>query len=222
MRIKVLVCCSDQVWAQRLRAALAVPKGPGAGGHLHGLEWVDASTRPDIVLLEWAQGERGMRERLVHAVATASSGVLVACERWTREMLVEALECGVRACILKASPLPMLQQALYAIQRGESWLCSAAVSQALGVERGAVPLPVAPESGLTPREHQILRLIGLGMSNKEIGRQLAISEHTVKTHLHRVYVKLNRSGRYKAFLSQPAEDGFLPAAADMTTRAAVS
>jgi ATP/maltotriose-dependent transcriptional regulator MalT len=42
------------------------------------------------------------------------------------------------------------------------------------------------------------------MSNKEIGRRLAISDQTVKTHLHHVYVKLERSGRYKAFLSHPA------------------
>jgi DNA-binding NarL/FixJ family response regulator len=56
---------------------------------------------------------------------------------------------------------------------------------------------------LTPREEQILRFIGCGMSNKEIGRQLEISHNTVKTHLHRVYVKLNRSGRFEAFLTQP-------------------
>ena len=42
------------------------------------------------------------------------------------------------------------------------------------------------------------------MSNKEIGRALQISDQTVKTHLHHVYVKLQRSGRYKAFAATPA------------------
>jgi DNA-binding NarL/FixJ family response regulator len=61
----------------------------------------------------------------------------------------------------------------------------------------------AGEHKLTQREEEILRLIGTGLTNKEIARRLAISDKTVKTHLHHVYVKLHRSGRYKAFLSRP-------------------
>ena len=56
---------------------------------------------------------------------------------------------------------------------------------------------------LTHREEEILQLIGHGLSNKEIGRRLEISDQTVKTHLHRVYSKLHKSGRYKAYLAQP-------------------
>ena len=59
------------------------------------------------------------------------------------------------------------------------------------------------DSKLTRREDEILRLIGTGLTNKEIGRRLKISDNTVKTHLHRVYTKLNQSGRFKAFLAQP-------------------
>lgn len=47
--------------------------------------------------------------------------------------------------------------------------------------------------------------IGLGLSNKEIGRRLEISDQTVKMHLHRVYATLHRSGRFKASLAQPHE-----------------
>jgi Response regulator containing a CheY-like receiver domain and an HTH DNA-binding domain len=54
---------------------------------------------------------------------------------------------------------------------------------------------------LTAREREILDLVGAALSNKEIARKLAISDKTVKTHLHHIYVKLQRSGRYKAFLS---------------------
>lgn len=59
------------------------------------------------------------------------------------------------------------------------------------------------EHKLTQREEEVLRLIGTGLTNKEMARRLAISDKTVKTHLHHIYVKLHRSGRYKAFLSQP-------------------
>jgi ATP/maltotriose-dependent transcriptional regulator MalT len=57
---------------------------------------------------------------------------------------------------------------------------------------------------LTTREREVLALIGTAMTNKEIARHLKISDHTVKTHLHHIYVKLDRSGRYKAFLSNTA------------------
>jgi DNA-binding CsgD family transcriptional regulator len=76
---------------------------------------------------------------------------------------------------------------------------------ALGAQPVAhTPAPPAEEGTLTRREHEIMLLIGTGLTNKEIARRLAISDHTVKTHLHRVYVKLHRSGRYKALLAQHA------------------
>jgi DNA-binding NarL/FixJ family response regulator len=55
------------------------------------------------------------------------------------------------------------------------------------------------ENKLTQREEEILELTIKGFSNKEIARLLRISPNTVKTHLHRVYVKTNKSGRIKAY-----------------------
>jgi len=203
MRIKVFISCVDQGWAEAVGAALAAAE-PLAGGAGTVVVCVDASSHPDVVLMDSVAGASGTRERLARAAAAAAAGVLVAYERCTRELLVEALECGARGCTLKASPLPLLLQALCAIRRGETWYSSTALLQALRPESPAIPVAVAGEHELTPREQEILHLTGLGLSNKEIGRQLKISDQTVKTHLHRVYVKLNRSGRYKAFLAHPA------------------
>lgn len=47
-------------------------------------------------------------------------------------------------------------------------------------------------------------LIGNAMSDREIARHLKISDHTVKTHLHHIYVKLENSGRHKALLPKTA------------------
>ena len=204
MRIRVFISCMDRAWAEGVRAALGAVAGPGGQGAGPAVTCVDAAARPDVVLMDSAVDARDTRERLARAVACAASGVLVAYERCTRDLLVEALECGARGCMLKATPASVLPQALCAIRRGESWFSSAALLQALGAEPRPAPPPEPEEHELTPREHQILSLIGEGMSNKEIGKRLEISDHTVKTHLHRVYVKLNRSGRYKAFLAQPA------------------
>lgn len=71
-----------------------------------------------------------------------------------------------------------------------------------------VPVPAAPdfvrdeaklvELGLTPRELEILEQIALGLSNREIGERLFVSENTVKTHSSRVFDKLGVSRRTQA------------------------
>jgi two-component system nitrate/nitrite response regulator NarL len=48
---------------------------------------------------------------------------------------------------------------------------------------------------LTDREHQIMRLVSEGLSNKEIGRRLNLSDGTIKVHLHHIYQKLEISNR---------------------------
>jgi DNA-binding CsgD family transcriptional regulator len=68
----------------------------------------------------------------------------------------------------------------------------------LHVEDRLTPLPVdrlAGEYKITPRESEILELVARGLSNKEIGAELAISEGTVKNHLHRIMQKLNAGNR---------------------------
>ncbi|HEY7199072.1 MAG TPA: response regulator transcription factor, partial [Candidatus Dormibacteraeota bacterium] len=59
--------------------------------------------------------------------------------------------------------------------------------------------PAAPE-GLTEREGEVLRLLARGLANKEIGRDLGISEDTVKTHVSRILAKLGAQSRTQAVL----------------------
>jgi NarL family two-component system response regulator LiaR len=65
------------------------------------------------------------------------------------------------------------------------------------------------ELGITPREHQILRLIAEGLSNREIGERLFVSENTVKTHSSRVFEKLGVNRRIQAVL-KGRELGLIP------------
>ena len=57
------------------------------------------------------------------------------------------------------------------------------------------PVPRSADSQLTNREFQIAALIGRGLRNKEIAREMQVSEATVKMHLHHIYEKLNLNGR---------------------------
>jgi two-component system, NarL family, response regulator LiaR len=82
----------------------------------------------------------------------------------------------------------------------------------------AAPQPGAPfvadaaklrELGITPREHEILRLIADGLSNREIGEKAFISENTVKTHSSRLFDKLGVSRRVQA-VQRARELGLVP------------
>jgi DNA-binding CsgD family transcriptional regulator len=86
-----------------------------------------------------------------------------------------------------------------------------------------VPVPVPPpesgpfapdagrlkELGITPREHEILGLIAEGLSNREIGERLFVSENTVKTHSSRVFDKLGVNRRVQA-VQKGKELGLIP------------
>ena len=65
------------------------------------------------------------------------------------------------------------------------------------------------ELGITPREHEILGLIAQGLSNREIGEKLFVSENTVKTHSSRLFEKLNVNRRVQA-VQRGREWGLIP------------
>jgi DNA-binding CsgD family transcriptional regulator len=65
------------------------------------------------------------------------------------------------------------------------------------------------ETGITPREHEILGLIAAGLSNREIGERLFVSENTVKTHSSRLFEKLGVNRRVQAVL-RGRELGLIP------------
>jgi two-component system, NarL family, response regulator LiaR len=77
----------------------------------------------------------------------------------------------------------------------------------------AVAFPVDParvkELGITPREHEILGLIAQGLSNREIGEKLFVSENTVKTHSSRLFEKLGVNRRVQA-VQRGRELGLIP------------
>ena len=157
----------------------------------------------DVLILEHAAGETALaalaqmrlRRPGLHALLYAPAG--------GQQSVVQALGCGASGYLLAPMDRALWVKAVQRVHAGEAWFGRAALLDALQSRLAPPPMPDVSEAKLTPREHEILGLIGSGLSNKEIARQLEISDKTVKTHLHRTYVKLHQSGRYKAFLAQP-------------------
>jgi DNA-binding NarL/FixJ family response regulator len=147
--------------------------------------------RPDVALLD-------LRMPVLDGVAaTARIGptgtrVLVLTTYDTDTEIERAIEAGAIGYLLKDTTRDQLVDAIHAAARGETVLAPR-VAEKL-VARMRRPEPVA----LTAREIDVLRAVADGLSNAEIGRRLVIAEATVKTHLLRVFAKLDVSDRTHA------------------------
>jgi two-component system, NarL family, response regulator YdfI len=134
-----------------------------------------------------------LREIHLGVIALAESPAA----RWT----ADALAGGISAILSREVVLDELRLALQAAENGLVLLSPGVVrnqppltSLALAEEREAPD----PGETLTPREHEILRLVSEGLGNREIARRLSISEHTVKFHVSSVLAKLDAGSRTEA------------------------
>ncbi len=166
-----------------------------------------ARRHPDVVIAEITRGTTV--ERFLRQLRRASPGTrtLLAATIPTQDIVIGAIRGGAAGILQGPLEPDEVAQALAAVHAGGAWydhdMLYQTLHQCLITAAVAPPRQSPPETPLTPREEEVLVLIGDGLSNKEIARRLAISDTTVKTYLHRIYTKLNRSGRYKAFRAKP-------------------
>lgn len=106
--------------------------------------------------------------------------------------ILRAIEAGACGYLLKDAPRDQLFAAIRAASRGETWLAPHIAGRL--VRQMAAPEPAV----LSLREIEVLRLASRGSSNKEIAASLYVSEATVKSHLVRIYRKLNVADRTAA------------------------
>jgi two-component system, NarL family, response regulator DevR len=153
-------------------------------------------THPEIVLLDLKLSPVGDAEGL--AVCSRilerrpGTGVVVLSTFLDERLVAEALRRGAQAYVLKDVDLGELVKIIRAVARGESGFDSrsAAVVRALAAGRPAAE--VADESpALTEREREVVTLIAEGLTNREIGEAIFISESTVKFHVRNVMRKLD-------------------------------
>ena len=172
---KVVACCSD------------------------GTDCIEAirSLVPDIAILDISfpgltgleiltiANSEGLSTRLVFFTASVED----------RELIVSAA-AGAYGVILKDVALKILVQSLRQVACGQR-LPLPSSDQAVPQEPEQRNIAIAENvlTVLTERERQIMRLVSGGLSNKEIGRQLNITDGTIKQHLHHIYQKLEISNR---------------------------
>lgn len=146
---------------------------------------------PDAVLLDYRMPRLGGPDLLRELRVAAPKALLAVYTADADERLVpQALEAGAAAIVLKEAPLADVARALSAILAGGTY-----VDPALGVAA-----LTGPRRGLelTQRETDVLLLLADGQTYEAIGRQLAISPETVRTHLQKACERLNASTRTHA------------------------
>jgi DNA-binding NarL/FixJ family response regulator len=157
---------------------------------------------PDVVLMDLRMpGVDGVTATGRILAANRSIKVVVLTTYETDADILRAVEAGAVGYLLKDASPAQLAGAVLAAARGETVLAPSVAARLVSNVRGPAP-------SLSAREVEVLRLVGRGMTNADIGRALFISEATVKTHLLRMFHKLGVSDRTAAVTSALAR-GFL-------------
>jgi DNA-binding NarL/FixJ family response regulator len=166
-----------------------------AGGPAEALRAVERS-RPEVVLLDLKLSPEGDADGLVVCSRILErrprTGVVVLSTFLDEQLVAEALRRGARAYVLKDVDLSELVRIIRAVARGESGFDSrsAAVVRALAAGRPATGT-ADKRPALTEREREVVKLIAEGLTNREIGETIFVSESTVKFHVRNVMRKLN-------------------------------
>jgi DNA-binding NarL/FixJ family response regulator len=168
----------------------------------NGLEAVDkaARFRPTVVLMDIRMPEldglQATRRILSDDEATR---VLILTTFDLDEYVYEALRGGASGFVLKDDPPEQLLAAIRIVADGEALLSPAITKRVIErFTRIAHSEPPKELDDLTERELDVFRLIARGLSNAEIGKELYISDATVKTHITHILQKLNLRDRVQA------------------------
>jgi DNA-binding NarL/FixJ family response regulator len=161
---------------------------------------VCAEVRPDVVLMDVRMpGMDGIDATRAVTAVDDPPRVLVLTTFDLDDVVYEALRAGASGFLLKDAPEERLTTAIRVVADGGSLFAPSVTRRLIEEFAGRATPPAPPRlDALTPREHEVLVLVARGLSNAEIGRELFVTENTVKTHVARVLTKLGLRDRVQA------------------------
>lgn len=155
----------------------------------------------DIILLDLdLDGENGLDLLPQMRAARRQARVIVLTGVSDSATQRAAVQAGAMGFIHKSQTKDLLLRAIEKVHAGEAWLDRQTIAALIGEMSGATSaVPVDPEEAkirsLTDREHEVVKLIFEGCSNRQIAQRLSISETTVRHHLSSVFSKLEVASR---------------------------
>jgi DNA-binding NarL/FixJ family response regulator len=155
-----------------------------------------AAAAPDVVLMDLSMpGMDGIEATRRIVAATPGPQVVVLTSFSDQRRILDALDAGASGYVLKDAAPEEILAAVRTASGGGAPLDPKAARVLLDAQR--LRQPARP---LTPREEEVLGLLGEGMANKAIARRLGITERTVKAHLSNIFQQLGVTDRTQAAL----------------------
>ena len=158
---------------------------------------------PDIILLDIDMPGGGLEAARIVAEECPVTRIVVLTSSEEDDHLIRALKIGARAYILKGVAARELIRILRAVWAGESYvppMLAASLLLEMRETHSQQKQTASPLDELTPRERGILESLAAGLSNKEIGEKLFLSEKTVKHYMTNILQKLQVRNRVEAAL----------------------
>lgn len=154
--------------------------------------------KPDVLLLDINMPKKNGLEVLKSLKSKKSKlKVLVLTVHNEIEYLMKAVDIGVNGYVLKDSESAELKKAIFTVAEGETYIQPSLIP-ALNAKMIETNKDAEKIKSLTKRELDVLKLLAVGMYNKEVGKRLEISERTVKNHVSNIFKKLGVTDRTQA------------------------
>ncbi len=205
MSVKVLLVDDDDLMRAGLRAVLSSDEtievvGEAQNGR-YAIGRVQA-LRPDLVLMDVRMPDLDGIAATTEILATHPQVKVVILTTFEQDdYIFGALAAGASGFLLKRTRPEELLAAVHTVAAGDSLLSPSVTRTVIErVARQPLQSPSANLDELTPREHDVLKLIAQGLSNQEIADALVIEESTVKTHVKRILMKLHLRDRIHAVI----------------------
>jgi len=209
--IRVLIADDHAFFRRGLETVLKEEPGIGIVGQASdGAEAVQLAGEvvPDVVLMDIRMPKISGIDaaRQIKEVAPSAKIVILTISD-EEEDLFEAIRAGASGYLLKDIPLDELADSVRAVHGGQSLINPSMAGKLLTefatlARRDAEDEPAkhAPAPKLTDREMEVLRLVARGMNNRDIAKELFISENTVKNHVRNILEKLQIHSRMEAVM----------------------
>lgn len=209
-RPRLLLADDHPMMLEGLRKLLS-PDFEIVGAVMDGRALLEAAEnrRPDLVITDISMpGIDGITvTRRLHDLLPETRVLILTIHTepsWVRA----AFDAGAYGYLIKSAAPEEIETAVREVLKGCSYLSPVVTQDFMGVakedtaERQYPPGPPRPVAGgaLTPREMDIVRLVGRGLGNKEIANVLGVSVTTVRTHLNKVYEKMGSASRVELAL----------------------